>query len=404
MPVTPKKDPILAAIANIEKTMGNKGASVIRKFGDYDANEKVQGVISYGFAQMDAASNLGGCPRGRLIEIFGQESGGKSLISLRLIASAQKQGIPCCLVDAENSFDPKWAAKQGVDVDNLYIIDEAMSAEKTLDYVVGLCMSKAFGLVVIDSTAALIPQVELEGSIGKSDYALLARAMSKGCRKIAQACGATNCTCVFLNQIRDKMGVTFGDPTTTPGGRALKFYASQRVRVNPGGSINVTEGEKKTPIGLKSYVKFVKNKVAPPFGECELQIIFVETALHPVVKLCNESKNYKLIGTRDGLFQIKKDVIGAKKNLDTGVSKMVELADYIVKNNLVDQLLEAYIEAATEEKADKDILAMRDDPSLITSPLDSSGEVKAIEDSEASVISELDSEDVEAEDEDNPEE
>lgn len=371
-----KKDPIITAIANIEKQIGNKGSSVIRKFSDFSDKEKNMGVFSFGFEQMDKASNLGGCPMGRLVEIFGPESGGKSLISLRLIASAQKMGIVCCLVDAENCFDSKWAKKQGVDVDNLYIIDESMSAEKTLDYVVGLCSSGTFGLVVVDSTAALIPQVELEGSIGKSDYALLARAMSKGCRKIVQACGSTNCTCVFLNQLRDKMGVMFGDPTTTPGGRALKFYASQRIKVDPGAKLYVQEGDKKTIIGLKSYIKFVKNKTADPFGECEIQIIFKEEALHPVVKLCTEAKNNKLIGLRDGMFQIKKDVVNEKKNVDTGTTTLVELADYIVKSNLVDQLLEAYIDAVTEEKADKDILALRDDPSMITSPLDKQQEVK----------------------------
>jgi len=255
-----------------------------------------------------------------------------------------------------------------------------MSAETILDVVAALCSSGKFGLVVVDSTAALIPAKELEGSVGDQDYALLARAMSKGCKKIVAGCGSTGTTCVFLNQIREKMGVIFGSPETTPGGRALSFFAHQRIQVTPGKVIRIQDGKKEDDkdkgkaVGRKSYVKFVKNKTAAPMGECEMEIIFDEAALNPVVRLCSLAKDYKVLGMRDGHYQIKKDVINAKKNLDTGMATISELADYLVKNNLVITVLDAYVAAMKEDdeevKPDKDVIAMKDDSSLIKSPLD----------------------------------
>lgn len=364
-------------IANLEKQMGIKDPKkfIIKKFGDIKNSYHQLAVISFGDLKVDAASNCGGIPRGKMVEIFGPESGGKSLLTLRLIASAQKMGLKCCLVDVEQSFDPKWAALQGVDTDNLYIIDENLSAERILDYVVAICESGEFGLVVVDSTAALIPEKELEGSVSDQDYALLARAMSKACKKIAGQCGATDTTCIFINQIREKMGVTFGDKTTTPGGKSLKFYSHQRIRVTPGETIKVKEGDKMVVVARKSYVKFVKNKVARPFGECIMEIVFDASALNPVVKLCNIGKatEFKAIAVRDGEFTINKDIVEAKKNLPTGTNTMVDLAKYIVRENLVVKIIE-YINSIKEEnpeietKLSEDILVMLTDPAKIIPP------------------------------------
>lgn len=372
----PKKgSDIDAVMSSLEKMTGIKG--LLKKC----VYTKAQ-MISFGYPEVDDASNCGGIARGKLIEIFGNPSGGKSYLSLKLIASAQKEGLVCCLVDAEQSFDADWAKKHGVDTDELYVVNEAMSAEQTLDVVVTLCNSGKFGLVVVDSTAALIPEKELTGSVSDQDYALRARAMSKACPKIVQGCGATGTTCVFLNQIREKMNVMFGSPETTPGGKALGFFAHQRIQVTPGQVIRLKDGkkgddgkdEKGTPVGRKSYVKFVKNKTAAPFGECIIEIIFNEAALNPVVMLCNQARDYKLIGLRSGQFQIKKDVINEKKNLDTGVGSVAELADYLVKNNLVLTLLDAYVKAVEEEDGDntpdENLLKMKEDPSLIKSPLE----------------------------------
>ncbi len=377
-----KLSPIEAAIANIEKAFGNnkekdKSKFLIQKYSDRTKEHKE--CISFGDAAVDAASNCKGVPRGKMVEIFGPESGGKSLLSLRLIASAQKQGLVCCLADIEQSFDPDWARQNGVDVDNLYVIDEPMSAENAMNYVNGLCACGKFGLVVVDSTAALVPQQELEGSIEDQSYALLARVMSKACRQIMANCGRTATTCVFINQIRDKMNSTGrGDTTTTPGGKALKFYCHQRIRVVPGETITVAEGEVKVVVARESYVTFVKNKVARPFGACKMRIVFDAAMLNPVVKLCSlaRAKDYKAIRMYNGVFTIDKDLVeDAKKNVDTGATNIVALANYIIKENLVIPILEHCIEIEKDlpedtkaPKIPKDVKDMLDDPSLIVSP------------------------------------
>jgi len=356
-----------AIISNIEKQMKDKG--VIVRYGDIKKEEYQ--TISFGYPDVDEASNCGGIARGKIIEIFGPESGGKSFLTLKLIASAQKAGLACCLVDVEQSFEAKWAAKHGVNVDDLFVISKPMSAESNLDYVDLLCKSGGFGLVVVDSTAALIPQKELEGSISDQDYALLARALSKGVKKIVSGCGQTGTTCVFINQIREKMGVMFGNPETTPGGRALRFYAHQRIMVVPGTKVKMMDGDKEKVVARKSKVTFVKNKTAAPFGECEIEIVFLEGALNPLVKLCNLAKDYKLIGMRNSLFQIKKEVLSLAKNLDTGASTIIELADYVVKNGYVKEICDAYVAAVEEEdkKIDKSVVDLIAKPDEAVSPL-----------------------------------
>ena len=363
-----KSKDIDAIMVNLEKIVGVKG---VMKNGDETAD---QGSISFGYPQVDEASNCNGVPRGKLIEIFGEPSGGKSYLSLKLIASAQRQGITCVLVDAEQSYSKAWAAKHGVDASKLKVISAAISAEKILDAVVYLCACGEFGLVVVDSTAALVPEKELEGSVGDQDYALLARAMSKACKKIANACGDTSSTCVFLNQVREKMataGKSYGPNETTPGGKALKFFASQRIQVTPGTVVKVTEGDKEIVVARKSYVRFVKNKAATPFGQCEMEIVFNETSLNPVVRLCALAKDAKLLTLRLGKFGIKAELLDLKKNLDTGASTFVELADYVVKNDYVEKILDGYLAWCEEnaEEPDKSVAALKDKPELIVSPL-----------------------------------
>jgi len=392
-----------AVISNIEKLMGNKGDPIIYKVNE---NEVID-VISFDYPDVDKASNCGGVPKGKLVEIFGSESGGKSFLSLKLIASAQKKGLPCCLVDAEQSFDPKWAKKHGVDVKSLYIINEPMSAEKILDYVILLCKSGAFGVVVVDSTAALIPSKELEGKVGDQDYALLARAMSKACRQIIAHCGSTGTICVLLNQIREKMNVMFGDAETTPGGRALKFYSHIRIKVTPGRKIKVKEGNSERVIARSSWVQFVKNKVASPYGQCTLEIVFDETAMNPVVKLCNAAKDYKVVSLREGEFKLGKDMMKAKKNVDTGCKSMVELADYLVKNDMVLTVANACVgayEDDPEEDKNGDVVKINpiikeiiDNPSIAVSPL--KGDVSAVQVNEAPAMEEDNSDDMKMEEE-----
>jgi recombination protein RecA len=365
-----------AIIKNIEKSLkSNPNDPIIEKAPTIKDFSSIP-VISFGYPEVDEASFCGGVPQGKLIEIFGPESGGKSFLSLKLIASAQKSGMKCCLVDAENSYDPLWADGHGVDTTDLYIIRKALSAQKILNAVDKLCASGAFGLIVIDSTAALIPQKILDGEIGDATVAELARVMSDACRKIVANCANTNTTCVFLNQIREKVGIMFGSPETTPGGRALKFYSHQRIKVTPGKKVKVEENGKPIVIARQSWVQFVKNKVARPFGEGVIEIIFDHTARNPIVKLCKAAKDYKVISVREGTFRIHKNLFeGSKKNVDTETKTTVELADYLVQEGLVEKVLETYIENyvdenGNEDKIDQDILALRDDPSLIVSPMD----------------------------------
>lgn len=368
--VSKKTKSIDVVLKNLEKAMGHENDPIVEKAPTKYQHDK-SNIISFGYPEVDIASGCNGVPRGKMIEIFGPESGGKSFLTLKLIGSAQSNGLACCLVDSENSYDPSWADQNGVDTENLFIIRKPLSAEKTLDYVDKLCESGAFGLIVVDSTAALIPQKELDGNIGDQDYALLARAMSKACRKIVQNCAKTNTTCVFINQIREKMGVMFGNNETTPGGRALKFYCHQRIKVTPGSRVKVKEGNRDVVIARQSYVKFEKNKSAPPFGECIIEIVFDKTAKNPVVKLCKEAKDLKIISLREGTFRLNKDLFeNEKKNIDTGTKTTVELADYLIKNDLVIKVLDSYLEKVDEDLIDSEIEKMKNNPSMIKSPME----------------------------------
>ncbi len=289
-------------LADIEKQFG-KGA--IMKLGERGISNI--DVVSSGSLMLDQALGVGGFPKGRIIEIFGPESSGKTTIALHAIAEVQKTGGRAAFIDAEHALDPVYAKKLGVNTDDL-LLSQPDTGEQALEITEALVRSGAMSIIVIDSVAALVPQAEIEGEMGDSHVGLQARLMSQALRKLSGVINKTNTICIFINQLREKVGIMFGNPETTPGGRALKFYASVRLDVRRGEQIKVNGDA----LGNKTVIKVVKNKVAPPFKTAEVEIMYGE-GISKTGEIVDLAVSLGLIDKSGAWFSYKGEKIGQGK-------------------------------------------------------------------------------------------
>ncbi len=294
-----RQEALNKALKDIEKQYGSGS---VMKLGD-KANQKVE-VISTGSLLLDKALGVGGYPKGRIIEIYGPESAGKTTFALHAIANAQKAGGYAAFIDAEHALDPVYARNLGVDVENL-ILSQPDNGEQALEIAEALIRSGSIDVIVIDSVAALVPEAEINGDMGQSNVGLHARLMSQAMRKLSGVISKTNCVAIFINQIREKVGVMFGNPETTTGGRALKFFASVRLEIRRGEAIK----EGTNIIGNKTNVKVVKNKVAPPFKACEVEIIFGQGISH-IGEIIDCATELNIIQKSGAWYSYKGDKIG----------------------------------------------------------------------------------------------
>ncbi|MFN3712803.1 MAG: recombinase RecA [Alcanivoracaceae bacterium] len=333
-----------AALAQIERQFG-KGA--VMRMGD-QKRERIP-AISTGSLGLDVALGIGGLPKGRIVEIYGPESSGKTTLTLSVIAQAQKQGANCAFVDAEHALDPDYAEKLGVKLDDL-IVSQPDTGEQALEITDMLVRSGAVDVIIIDSVAALVPKAEIEGEMGDAHVGLQARLMSQALRKITGSVKNANCLVIFINQIRMKIGVMFGNPETTTGGNALKFYASVRLDIRRVGAVK--QGDE--VVGNETRVKVVKNKVAPPFRQADFQILYGH-GINVLGEIVDMGVQLGLIDKSGAWYAYKGDKIGQGKQ---------NACDYLKENQKVREEIEAEIRArllaapisapATEEAVEAD--------------------------------------------------
>jgi len=327
----PKKQALISAMAQIEKSFG-KGS--IMRLGERPARAGVS-IIPTGSIALDLALGIGGIPKGRIIEIFGPESSGKTTLCLHIVAESQKVGGTAAFIDAEHALDPIYASKLGVNVDDL-LISQPDTGEQALEIAETLIRSGAVDLIIIDSVAALTPKAEIEGEMGDSHMGLQARLMSQALRKITGATSQTNTTVIFTNQLREKIGVMFGNPETTTGGRALKFYASVRLDIRRIESIK--DGEVVT--GNRVRVKVVKNKVAPPFRVAEFDVMFNE-GISKVGSLIDVGTELGIVKKAGAWYEYNGEKLGqgreAVKQLLKENQKIAIEIDHKIRESLKDQ-------------------------------------------------------------------
>ncbi len=339
-----------AALGQIEKQFG-KGS--VMKLGDYTAMNVE--AIPTGALSLDIALGIGGIPRGRIIEVFGPESSGKTTLALHLIAEAQKMGGEAAFIDAEHALDPVYAKHLGVNIDEL-IVSQPDTGEQALEIAEALVRSGALDIIVVDSVAALVPKAEIDGDMGDAHVGLQARLMSQALRKLAGVINKSKCVIVFINQLREKVGVMFGNPETTPGGRALKFYSSVRLDIRRIESLK-QDGE---VIGNRTRVKVVKNKVAPPFREAEFDIIYGK-GISKEGNILDAAVNLDIVEKSGSWFSYNGDRIGQGRE---------NVKDYLAKNPKVAEEIEGKIRANYEKAFEKSLGEEENDPEQDTEPSD----------------------------------
>lgn len=333
-----KEKALKLALAQIEKDFG-KGS--IMRLGENKAMDV--DVISTGILPVDIATGVGGVPRGRIVEIYGPESSGKTTVALHVVASAQKAGGEAAFIDAEHALDPIYARKLGVDIDEL-LVSQPDTGEQALEITEALARSNAIDVIVVDSVAALTPRQEIEGDMGDSHMGLQARLMSQALRKLAPVVSKSKTTIIFINQLRDKIGIMFGNPETTTGGKALKYYSSMRIDVRKGELIkNGTEA-----IGNKVKVKIVKNKVAPPFKDAEFELLYGE-GISKIGAIIDLAVKFEIVEKSGAWYNYNDERLGqGKENARQFLKQHPELCEEI------DQKVRAKAAQAVSDEMKKD--------------------------------------------------